>query len=80
MSAIGFFSGSVNGDAHLDNLPAGRVINLQTSADVGIAFWNPADNAYGAAETIAAPGDEVSCPHHRAKLTGIANVTITLGE
>ena len=80
---VEFFRGAVDGATKVNTLPQGGVIYLQTDQEITIEFWNPAAGAYGAAETIAVPGDEISCPSNKARLTNTgsaANVTISAGS
>lgn len=77
---VEFFRGPVTVSRVIPNLPGNGTINIQTDADLTIAFWNPAAGAFGVAEAIVAPGDEVSCAGTKAQLTvASANVTITRG-
>ncbi len=62
------------------NLPTGREVGIQTSADLTIAFWNPLAGAYDATIDIDAPGQITFCPNAKAKLVtaDAASVNITL--
>jgi hypothetical protein len=86
MEAAGYFQETVTTTGyHAKNMPGGRMANIQTTADITVAFWNPAMNnglgGYGAAETLEAPGGQFYCPHHRAFIDAVAgdsNVAVTL--
>lgn len=60
------------------NMPAGQEAIIQTSADLTIAFWNPAAEAYGAATSIENPGDVIACPNEKAKLTTATTASINI--
>lgn len=76
-----FFEGLVTTEEVVPNMPVGNVAFVQTDADVDIAWWDPRTQAYGATQTITTPGDEVSCPSYRAKLTAAsANIRVVQGR
>lgn len=86
MEAAGFYGGTVtSAGEHVKNMPGGRMANIQTTADITVAFWNPAKNGgqggYGDSETLESPGGQFYCPHHRAFIDaadGDAAVVVTL--
>ena len=75
MSAL-LFHETVTGEAVVSNLPAGGGVQVLTSADVEIAFWDTVVKAYGVALEVPAPGGHVGTPTNRAKITGNATVRI----
>ena len=61
-------------------MPVNRIAFIQTDAEVTIAWWDKNTESYGATQTIAVPGDEVSCPSYRAQIVGAANIVVALGR
>ncbi len=78
---VGFFKGTVTTEEIVSNLPAGGVVFIQTDDTIGIEWWNDAAGDFGASQSIAAPGDEVSVASYKAKITAAApaNVQIIKG-
>lgn len=74
------YSATITSSGVIDRMPEGRMANIQCSADITIAFWNPAANAYGATEDLLAPGGQVYCPNSKAQVTTATTsaVTVTL--
>lgn len=72
--------GRVTAEKEVPNMPSGRVVFIQTSAALELSWFDPNTKTYGAAQTISTPGEEISVPSHKAKITTAttADIRITL--
>lgn len=62
------------------NMPQGRTVMIQTDAALSIAWFDPNTKTFGATQAIAAPGEELSVPSWKARITtaSTANIRIIL--
>ena len=72
------FNETVTTETEVENLPTGQEVIVQTTADVGIAFWNPVAGAFGSATTIVEPGAILICPDAKAKITTTTTADVNI--
>ena len=74
--------GLVTSEKIVPNFPPGKTVFIQTDAALAISWWDPNTKTYGASQAIATPGEEVSVPSHKAKITTAttANFRITIAS
>lgn len=72
--------GLVTASKDVPNMPTGRTVFIQTDADLDIAWFDPNTGTFGATQAIATPGEEVSVPSYKARITTAttANIRIVL--
>lgn len=75
---VQIFQGDVNLFNVVSNMPANGKANIQTDAEIGIEFWNPAKNGYGLMETLEVPGGTVRCPNNRMRITTASQAFVTI--
>jgi hypothetical protein len=58
----------------------GRTVFIQTSAELALAWFDPNTKTFGATQVISTPGEEVSVPSYKARITTAttANIRIAL--
>lgn len=79
MSSPLIFEGTVDAATTVSNMPQGRVAYLQTTgAAVDVEWFDPRTQSFGAAQTIEEPGEEVSCPSFKCRLTPAASTDIRI--
>ena len=72
--------GLVTASKDVPNMPVGRTVFIQTDADLALAWFDPNTKAFGATQAITTPGEEVSVPSYKARITTAttANIRIAL--
>lgn len=75
---VEFFRGTITVSEELKNMPAGGIVYIQTDADIGVAFWNDADQSYGAAVTVSSPGESLKVFHSKALITAAAPAAVQI--
>jgi hypothetical protein len=72
--------GLVTASKDIPNMPVGRSVFIQTSAELSLAWFDPNTGTFGATQTISTPGEEVSVPSYKARITTAttANIRIAL--
>ena len=72
--------GLVTASKDVPNMPVGRSVFIQTSAELALAWFDPNTKTFGATQVISTPGEEVSVPSYKARITTAttANIRIAL--